>query len=81
MQKVAYKHNNIWDLDLGLYYSKTSDYDRYDRLIRPASDGGLHTAEWYYGPQKWFMGKAQLNKKGKGKFYGRPKNHDCLPTF
>lgn len=70
MQKITHKPNNTWDLDIGLFYSETSDYSRYDRLIRPDSEGsGLRSAEWYYGPQKWFMGNVQLNKKGKGKFY------------
>ena len=70
MQKITHKPNNNWNLDVGLFYSETSDYSRYDRLIRPDNEGsGLHSAEWYYGPQKWFMGNAQLNKKGKGKFY------------
>ncbi|MCK5443476.1 MAG: TonB-dependent receptor [Maribacter sp.] len=69
MQKIIHKPNNNWDFNLGIYYSETSDYPRYDRLIRPSSDGGLRSAEWYYGPQKWFMGNAQVNKKGKGKFY------------
>ena len=70
MQKFLYKPNTKWDLNLGAYYSETSDYSRYDRLIRPTSDGlGLRSAKWYYGPQKWFMGNAQLQKKGNGKFY------------
>ncbi|APQ17126.1 TonB-dependent receptor [Maribacter hydrothermalis] len=70
MQKFLIKPNSKWDLNLGAYYSETSDYSRYDRLIRPTSDGlGLRSAEWYYGPQKWFMGNAQIQKKGNGKFY------------
>ncbi len=70
MQKITHKPNNNWNMDIGLFYSETSDYSRYDRLIRPDRDGtGLRSAEWYYGPQKWFMGNMQLNKKGKGKFY------------
>jgi len=70
MQKVVFKPNNIWNVNLSAYYSETSDYSRYDRLIRPSGDGlGLHSAEWFYGPQKWFMGNLQLYKKGKGKFY------------
>ena len=72
MQKIAYRPNNDWNYNLGLYYSETSDYSRYDRLIRPSSDGeGLRYAAWYYGPQKWFMGKLHVDKKGKGKFYDR----------
>lgn len=70
LQKFTYKPNNTWNYDLGLYYSETSDYSRYDRLIRPNSEGdGLRSSEWFYGPQKWFMGNFQLTKKGKNKFY------------
>ncbi|PCJ95376.1 MAG: TonB-dependent receptor [Flavobacteriaceae bacterium] len=74
MQKVVFKPNNNWNYNLGLYYSKTSNYSRYDRLIRPDRVGtGLQSAEWYYGPQKWFMGNLQVVQKGKGKFYDRLK--------
>ncbi|MEP2059204.1 MAG: TonB-dependent receptor [Maribacter litoralis] len=70
MQKILFKPNTKWDLNLGAYYSETSNYSRYDRLIRPSSDGlGLRSAEWYYGPQKWFMGNVQLLNKGSGKVY------------
>jgi len=70
MQKVIYKPNNNWNFNLGAHYSETSNYSRYDRLIRPNGDGdSLRSAEWYYGPQKWFMGNLQINQIGKGKFY------------
>ena len=70
MQKFLFKPNSKWDLNLGAYYTETSNYSRYDRLIRPSSDGlGLRSVEWYYGPQKWFMGNAQVQKKGNGKVY------------
>ena len=70
MQKLRFKPSTQWDLNLGIFYSETSNYSRYDRLIRPSPDGeGLRSAEWYYGPQKWFMGNLQLNKRGSGKFY------------
>ena len=70
MQKVLFKPNNNWNINLSAYYSETSDYSRYDRLIRPSKDGlGLRSAEWFYGPQKWFMGNLQFYKNGKGKFY------------
>ncbi|GMN06751.1 TonB-dependent receptor [Croceitalea sp. MTPC5] len=70
LQKVRYRPNANWNYDLGLYYSETSDYGRYDRLIRPNNAGdGLRSAEWFYGPQKWFMGNLQVTKQGKGKFY------------
>ena len=70
MQKIRHKPNNNWRYDLGLYYSSTSDFSRYDRLIRPDIEGdGLRSAEWFYGPQRWFMGNFQIYKKGRGKFY------------
>ena len=70
MQKISYRPNNNWSYDLGLFLSGTSDYSRYDRLIRPDSSGtGLRSAEWLYGPQKWFMGHMQVSNKGRGRFY------------
>jgi hemoglobin/transferrin/lactoferrin receptor protein len=70
MQKISYRPNNNWSYDLGLFLSSTSDYSRYDRLIRPDSSGtGLRSAEWFYGPQKWFMGNMQVSNKGRGRFY------------
>jgi len=70
LQKFTFKPNRLWKYDLGLYYSKTSDYSRYDRLIRPNRKGdGLRSAEWFYGPQKWLMGNMQITKQGQNKFY------------
>jgi len=70
MQKFRFRPNANWDLRTGIFYSETTDHARYDRLIQPSIDGeGLRSAEWYYGPQKWFMGNVQLNTKGNGKFY------------
>ncbi|MFD1062422.1 TonB-dependent receptor plug domain-containing protein [Winogradskyella litorisediminis] len=61
MQKVHYEPADNLKFDLGLHYSATSDYGRYDRLIRPRGDG-LRSAEWNYGPQKWFMGNFIVTK-------------------
>jgi len=70
LQKISHKPSNNWQYDLGLYFSETSSYSRYDRLIRPSSDGsGLLSAEWYYGPQKWFMGNLQVFNNARSKFY------------
>ena len=70
MQKIAFKPDSNWNFDLGLHYSETSDFPRYDRLIRPNNTGdGLRSAEWFYGPQKWFMGNLKTSQIGKGKFY------------
>lgn len=82
MQKIAFKPNNNWDYNLGLYFSETSDFSRYDRLIRPNSNGtGLKSAEWFYGPQRWFMSNFQLVKKGRGMFYDRLKVTTAYQRF
>ncbi|RDK88666.1 TonB-dependent receptor [Marinirhabdus gelatinilytica] len=65
MQKVRYMPSNNWDFNLGLFYTTTSDYPRYDRLIRK-SDGQFRSAEWYYGPQEWLSGNLQITNKAKG---------------
>lgn len=62
MQKAHYAPNENLNLDLGLYYSTTSDIPRYDRLIR-YRDNVLRSAEWNYGPQQWFMTNLQLEKR------------------
>ncbi len=61
MQKVRYEPSDNLNFDLGLYFSKTSDFARYDRLIRYDNET-LRSAEWDYGPQQWFMGKLNLTK-------------------
>jgi hemoglobin/transferrin/lactoferrin receptor protein len=58
MQKVRYMLSDKWDFNLGLFYTTTSDYARYDRLIRYRGDK-LRAAEWYYGPQEWLSGNLQ----------------------
>ena len=61
MQKVHYKPTETLSFDLGLFYTTTSDFTRYDRLIRYRK-GVLRSAEWNYGPQKWFMSNLQVTK-------------------
>ncbi|WP_344787055.1 TonB-dependent receptor plug domain-containing protein [Postechiella marina] len=61
MQKARFEPYKKLSLDLGLYYTKTSDVPRYDRLIR-YKNNTLRSAEWNYGPQKWFMGNMQVTK-------------------
>ena len=61
LQKARYESSDDLSFDLGLYYSTTSDYSRYDRLLRYRGDQ-LRSAEWNYGPQRWFMGNLQLTK-------------------
>ncbi|WP_092981619.1 TonB-dependent receptor [Robiginitalea myxolifaciens] len=70
MQKLIYRPGRQWEYKLGLHWSETSDFDRYDRLIRPGTEPGtLRSAEWYYGPQQWFMSNFQAKHTGRGKLY------------
>ncbi|MFL1894303.1 TonB-dependent receptor plug domain-containing protein [Aquimarina sp. 2-A2] len=68
MQKARFMPNERWNFELGLIYTTTSDYPRYDRLIR-RRNGNLRSAEWYYGPQRWFMGNLQVTHKNGSKYY------------
>ena len=65
MQKMRYSPSEQWDLSLGLFYTTTSDYPRYDRLIRKR-DGQLRSAEWYYGPQEWMSGNLVVSHQQDG---------------
>lgn len=72
LEKIRFKPDHEWDFTLGLIYSTTSDYPRYDRLYRKR-DGEFRSAEWYYGPQRWLQTNLQINKKGKGLWYDEAK--------
>ncbi|MEZ4796829.1 MAG: TonB-dependent receptor [Flavobacteriaceae bacterium] len=61
LQKVRYEPSENYSFDLGLYYTTTSDYSRYDRLIRYRGNN-LRSAEWNYGPQSWFMTNLQVTR-------------------
>ncbi len=72
LQKVHFMPNENWDFNLGLIYTTTSDFPRYDRLIR-RRDGNLRSAEWYYGPQRWFMGNIHVSQKSNNTIYDKMK--------
>ena len=59
MQKIRYMPSEKWDFNLGLTYTTTSDYPRYDRLIRK-EDGQFKSAVWEYAPQEWMSGNLQI---------------------
>ncbi|WP_145005543.1 TonB-dependent receptor domain-containing protein [Olleya sp. Hel_I_94] len=81
MQKVSYKANDDLDFDLGLFYTTTSDYSRYDRLIRYRGDD-LRSAEWSYGPQKWFMSNLSVTKRSSNAtFYDNIKTTLAYQNF
>jgi len=70
MQKVRFKPNENWDINYGFHYSTTSDYPRYDRLIRYKGDN-LRSAQWYYGPQVWMMNNLAVSNVKSTKIYDR----------
>ena len=81
-QKVLYKANDDLKFDLGLHYSTTSDYPRYDRLSTYDSDGVLHYSEWNYGPQDWFLANLQMTKLSSGSsLYDKIKISSAFQNF
>jgi len=68
MQKVRFSPNKNWDFQYGFHYSTTSDYSRYDRLIRTRK-GLPRSAEWYYGPQVWTMNNLSITHHGNNGLY------------
>ena len=61
LQKVHYQPNEYMKYDLGIHYTASSEYPRYDRLIR-YENGQLRSAEWDYGPQRWFLGNFKVTR-------------------
>ncbi len=61
LEKIKFEPNENLFFNLGLHYSKTSNYSRYDRLLRYENEN-LRSAEWYYGPQKWFMANFNITR-------------------
>ena len=81
LQKVRYESQRNLFLDLGLYYTATTDIPRYDRLIRYRGDE-LRSAEWHYGPQKWFMANAQItNLNSRSNLYDKVINTIAYQNF
>ncbi|MAZ26963.1 MAG: TonB-dependent receptor [Cytophagaceae bacterium] len=80
MQKVRFMPNETWDFNLGVIYSTTSNYSRYDRLTR-TRNGNLRSAEWYYGPQDWFSTNFQVTKKGYENLYDEAKFTAAFQAF
>ena len=69
MQKIRFMPSDNWDFNLGLFYTTTTDYPRYDRLIRER-DGQLRSAVWDYTPQEWINGNLRITNKGTS-FYDK----------
>ena len=69
IQKINYKINDDFNLIYGLYYSKSSNIPRYDRLTLYDDLLTPKYAEWYYGPNLFLMNKIELNYFIKNKFF------------
>lgn len=81
MQKVSYKASEDYNIDLGLFYTTTSDNPRYDRLIR-YRDNTLRSAEWNYGPQQWFMANLGVTKlSSSSNLYDKLKTNIAFQNF
>ncbi len=63
MQKIRFMPSENWDFSLGLSYTTTSDYPRYDRLIQK-KNGQFKSAVWEYAPQEWMSGNFQITNSG-----------------
>ena len=68
MQKLRFRPNDNWEFNYGFHYSTTTDYSRYDRLLRTRRDLP-RSAEWYYGPQVWLMNNLNITHHGRNGFY------------
>ena len=68
MQKIRFKPNQKWDLELGIHYSESSEYARYDRHIMLKNEMPRY-GEWSYGPQIWQMNNLNIVHHGNNKGY------------
>ncbi len=70
MQKLRYRTDKNWDFEYGFHYSQTSDYSRYDRLIR-TKNGLPRSAEWNYGPQLWTLHNLSVSHSKQTLLYDK----------
>lgn len=72
LQKILFVPTDEWEFEYAFHYSTTSDYSRYDRLIRPRGNT-LCSAEWYYGPQDWMMHSVSASNFSPNSIYSLSK--------
>jgi len=70
--KVRFMPKEKLNFTYAFHFSNTSDIPRYDRLILYDRDK-LKYAQWYYGPQKWFMHSLNGNFEQKTIWYDNAK--------
>ena len=72
VNKLRFRATDYLEFTYSLFHSSTSNFPRYDRLIRPSVDG-LRQAEWFYGPQKWNMHHLKASLFAPTKLYDEAK--------
>jgi len=72
MQKVVFRAKKDLTFNFTSQIGITSDVPRYDRLIE-TREGVLRNAEWYYGPQTWWLNSLHVSSTKKTKFYEKAK--------
>ncbi|MFD2201786.1 TonB-dependent receptor plug domain-containing protein [Shivajiella indica] len=71
MQKIRFSPNEKWDFQYAFHYSETSNFPRYDRLIRYRPDGTPRSAEWKYGPQIWMMNHFKISHSSDSRYFDK----------
>jgi len=69
LQKFAFRQNEYVLHVLNLQFSTSTDIPRYDRLTDPTANGGLRSAQWYYGPQQRAMASYTITRDQKNVFF------------
>ena len=69
INKINLKLNNDLNVIYGIYYSKSSNVPRYDRLILYEDIFIPSYSEWYYGPNTFLMNSVKLSSFKKGNFF------------
>lgn len=72
LQKIKFKLNEKWNFQYGFYYSETSHYPRYDKLIE-LKNGAPSAAVWEYGPGKWMMNNVIVTYINRHKIFDEMK--------
>ena len=80
MQKIKWQINENVDYFTDAHISETSDYSRYDRLIRERSGNPRH-GDWYYGPQKWNMYALGFNVNKEWLLFDNAKSVFAMQQF
>ncbi len=80
MQKFSLKQKQVLH-NINLYFTTTTNINRYDRLSEIGSKGLPNFAQWYYGPETWVMANYQLSHFGKTKLYDQFKSTVAFQYF